>query len=532
MIGASGCGKSSLALAISGLIPRAIEAEQSGTVLLNGIDIQTLAPGEACQTVGLVFQDPESQFCMLTVEDEIAFGLENAQISRGEICKRIDEALDMVQLGGYQNALIHRLSGGMKQRVALACVLALKPALLILDEPTANLDPAATEDFFTLLAQLAKSKDHTIIVIEHKLEHMASFVDRVLVLDQGAAVADGAPQNIFKQQSQFLKSLGIWQPYASELAGEARKLGHEINPYPLTVKDLTATARKNPSARSCIEKIIKGSRVIYSERQTRSFESPALQLEKVSFSYKTPFQRSEVLKEIHWQVEPGSFVALLGANGAGKSTLSKLALGLLKPDQGKISLFGKDVSRLPQRELTQLAGLVFQNPEHQFITDSVWEELAFSLKLANKSNSEIVEITDHVLEEFSLTHKADANPFTLSQGEKRRLSVASMLAIDQKLLILDEPSFGQDYTNTYKLMNLVQQRQQAGCTIIVSTHDLRLVWEYATEVVLLSEQKIGFSGSVVDLFQRDALLAKTALRQPPALQILREFDSCKEMGVS
>ena len=520
VVGASGCGKSSLALAIAGLIPRAIEAEQSGTIYLKGTDISTLAPGETCQQVGLVFQDPEAQFCMLTVEDEIIFGLENIGLPRELVSQRIDEALDMVQLTDHRHTLIHRLSGGMKQRVALACVLALRPSLLILDEPTANLDPAATEDFFRLLEQLIATGQHSILLIEHKLEQAATLVDRVIVIDNGQIIADGPARSVFASQNQLLQDIGLWQPYASELAGRLKNGGHEIIPHPLTVAELLDSTEIK--ARESLYELVDYKENICSDAANTP-TPPALILENVSFSYRTPFSQTPILEDVQWQVQPGSLVALLGENGAGKSTLARLALGLLKPTRGDISLFGENVKTLSRRRLAQLSGLVFQNPEHQFVTDSVWEEIAYSLKLTNTPGREIPDRVDQVLAEFSLSEKAEANPFTLSQGEKRRLSVASMLATDQQLLILDEPSFGQDYTNTYKLMNLVKKRQQAGCTVIMITHDMRLVWEYATEVALLSKKTLSYTGSVLELFTQKHFLADNSLRQPVALTILEQL---------
>lgn len=531
IVGASGCGKSSLALAIAGLFPRAIEAEQTGTIYLNGKDISQLAPGETCQQVGIVFQDPESQFCMLTVEDEIAFGLENIGLSKELINERIEEALNMVGLLGFRNTLIHRLSGGMKQKVAFACALALRPSLLILDEPTANLDPAATEDFFKLLHQLILTGQHSIILIEHKLEKPAILANRVIVIDNGKIIADDSPRNVFSNQNQLLLDIGIWQPYASEIAGKLKEGSIEILPHPLTVEELLDSIEMDFKKKEALYQLVNYKEIENSSTVSIS-EIPPVKFKNVSFSYKTPFNEVSVLEDINWEIKTGSFVALLGQNGVGKSTLARLALGLLKPTNGIVSLFGENVKDLSKRSLFQTAGLVFQNPEHQFITDSVWEEIAYSLKLSNINGPEIFEGVNKLLSEFSLRDKASMNPFSLSQGEKRRLSVASMLATNQKLLILDEPSFGQDYVNTYKLMNLVKQRQIDGCTVIMITHDMRLVWEYATEVALLSGKKLKYCGAVQGLFNQQDLLEKNSLKKPLALTIMQHLNFKGEEGIS
>lgn len=528
IVGASGCGKSSLALAIAGLIPRSIEAEQGGRIYLEDKDIAELSPGEVCQQVGLVFQDPEAQFCMLTVEDEIAFGLENAGLSSAFMDERIEEALEMVDLTAYRKTHTHRLSGGMKQRVALACALALHSPVLILDEPTANLDPAATEDFFQLLESLIATRQHTILLVEHKLEKAAALMDRVLVIDGGKVIADDSPRHVFSRQSKRLMDIGVWQPYASEIAGKLKKEGIDMTPYPLTVTELLDDVEKDEAkSNELLQQVAyrggerPASAVAFAGEET----PPAIHFQQVSFRYKTPFQEVPVFDNLQWQVQRGSFVALLGENGIGKSTLARLSLGLLKPSTGSISLFGKATKSLSRRKVAEIAGLVFQNPEHQFITDSVWEEIAYSLKMANIPGVQIPHRVEEILTEFSLMEKAEANPFTLSQGEKRRLSVASMLATDQQLLVLDEPSFGQDYNNTYKLMNLIKNRQQQGCTVVMITHDMRLVWEYATEVALLSEGKMIYAGATQGLFRQHTLLEDCSLKKPLPLTILEKLES-------
>ncbi|SDZ12049.1 ABC transporter ATP-binding protein [Tindallia californiensis] len=524
IIGASGCGKSSLALAIAGLIPRTIEAEQQGSIYLEGRDIAEMSPGEVCQQVGFVFQDPEAQFCMLTVEDEIAFGLENAGFSPDLIEERIEEALEKVGMTEHRYSHTHRLSGGMKQRVALACALALHPPILILDEPTANLDPAATEDFFRLLESLIATRSHTILLVEHKLEKPAALMDRVVVINEGKIVAENSPRHVFAQQNQLLMKIGVWQPYASELAGKLEKTGISFSPFPLTVAELLEHAEKDSQTSNALAKQV-ARHIEVTDSLEPAAEEMAIDCRQVSFCYKTPFQEAKVLENLQWQVRPGSFLALLGENGVGKSTLARLVLGLLKPSKGSISLFGKNTKSISRKKVAEIAGLVFQNPEHQFLTDSTWEEIAYSLKLANIPGTEIPRRVQELLKEFSLEEKAEANPFTLSQGEKRRLSVASMLATDQQLLILDEPSFGQDYQNTYKLMNLVKARQLKGCTVVMITHDMRLVWEFATEVALMSEGKLAYTGDPQDLFYQNTLLEACSLKAPLPLHIMEGLKS-------
>ncbi len=520
LAGASGCGKSTLALALAGLIPRAVEADIVGRVVLDEVDITTLPPGASCQRVGMVFQDPEAQFCMLTVEDEIAFGLENIDIPRGEIANTIAHALSVVGMEKHRHTRIDRLSGGLKQKLALACIIAQNPPIIIFDEPTANLDPASTENFFQLVGRIIAKRQQIVVLIEHKLEIPALFVDRVMVLERGRIVEFASAREVFAARGELLKDLGVWQPYATEIAQSLQKKDINFHPFPLTIKELCQAATNDTLLSSLLIQEIKSQ--VRTKRQERS-KQPLVSFDQVSFAYKNGFTTTKVIDDVSLEIKKGSFTALVGENGAGKSTLARLALGLMPVTNGTVKFNAKLVRKIPRKRLAQLAGLVFQNPEHQFITDTVWDEVAFSLQLAGQSQDEIVGAVNSLLAEFKLDERADANPFSLSQGEKRRLSVAAMLGTGQELLILDELSFGQDYINTYRLMDLVLQRQTMGCTIVMITHDMRLVWEYATEIAVLHQGKLRYTGSVQELFHKGEVTEKWSLRLPPALQVIQNI---------
>lgn len=520
VVGASGSGKSTLLLAVAGLIPRAVEASLSGTVEIEGQSVSEMAPGRAAQRVGVVFQDPESQFCTLTVEDEVVFGLENARVPRAEMDRRIDEALRAVGLEDVRRNRLDRLSGGQKQKLALACALALKPPLLALDEPTANLDPRATRAFFELLARLDRERGPAVLLVEHKLEHAASLVDRVLVLDRGRVVADEGARSFFARPRDQLQRLGVWQPFASELAHHVATI-RPLAPHPLTTAELLRQAADPPVAKAVAAAVRATRRAQPARRETPAGAAPALAFRGVTFSYATPAGPVPVLRGVDWEVRRGDFVALVGPNGAGKTTLAQVALGLLRPDGGAVELFGEPVARLPRRRVARLAGLVFQNPEHQFVTDTVAEEIAYSLRVAGGEGDVDEQRVKALLQEFALEHVASAHPFTLSQGEKRRLSVAAMVAAGQELLILDEPTFGQDAANAQRIMDHLRARWQAGCTIVMITHDMRLVWEHAATVAVLLDGRVAFAGPPDELFFcQPELLERAGLEPPPAVSLL------------
>ena len=507
ILGPSGGGKSTLALTLNGIIPKSIEAEMSGKVMVDGNDPNELSFREISERVGILFQDPETQFCMLTVEDEVLFGLENLRLPREEMEIRLEKSLDLVGLKNWRKAQINELSGGMKQKLGLACLLAMDPEVFILDEPTANLDPASTEEIFQLFIELSQKLNKTLLFIEHKLDHLLPYLERVIVLGkEGEVIADGAPRDIFNNQYSEIKEQGIWVPQICKYAKELERQGVVWSPYPLTLEELKANIETHQLDFQAPEIKINNQK----NHDKHKGEIPLLQVENVSFSY----QNHHVLNNINFSISSGDFVALLGPNGAGKSTLSKMLINLVTPETGEIYLNNTPFSKLKTTEIFRKVGFVFQNPEHQFICDTVELELAYGLKILGWSQEQWQPRVEELLEKFHLTEQRRNNPFSLSQGQKRRLSVAAMLTNDQQLLILDEPTFGQDFVNTNVIMNLLNELNQSGKTILMITHDMELVSEYANKVILLNEREIAFQGDVTSFFEEEELLKKASLKVP------------------
>ncbi|HTF07384.1 MAG TPA: ABC transporter ATP-binding protein [Asanoa sp.] len=416
LLGPSGAGKSTLLAALAGLLADD-SGEREGTAEVDGLDTR-----KARERVGIVFQDPATQLVMSRVGDDVAFGLENRAVPRAEIWPRVRQALDAVGFGHPLDRPTHALSGGEQQRLALAGVLALRPDLLLLDEPTANLDPVGA-DLVRASLRTAVSRDTTVIMVEHRLEPVVPFVDRVVVLAPGGGVvASGSPAEVFGAHGAALAADGIWVP------------GQPLPP--------PRRAVASPG-----EVLVTADRVALEPR----------------------------LAPTDLTVRTGEALAVLGPNGAGKSTLALLLGGLLKPTSGRVVassvLAGGDAARPPHRwraaDLTARIGSVFQDPEHQFVASTVRDELAVGPRRLGRP----LAVVDELLVRLHLEQLARANPYTLSGGEARRLSVATALASAPHLLLLDEPTFGQDRRTWIELVALLADLRDEGHGVLAVTHD-------------------------------------------------------------
>ncbi|RLL43592.1 ABC transporter ATP-binding protein [Oceanobacillus piezotolerans] len=467
LLGPSGSGKSTLTSCLNGLFPRELDGEMHGKIFVDGRENRDLLPGERSRKVGVVFQDPETQFCMLTVEDEVAFGLENLGIPNEEMELKIDAALTLVNMLSFKKASISSLSGGQKQKLALACILALEPALLIIDEPTANLDAIATKEFIETIKALRDKVTFSLIVIEHKLDGWTDITERCVLLNrQGEIFYDGSIRQALREQRQQLTREGIWIPRVTQFVLEQHPL---LSNPPLTIEEF----RENPLP-------IKEERIA---DHVSISSKPLVQARHLSWSAGN----KEIVKDVSLTFHKGEFVAIVGANGSGKTSLSRILAGIRQPTNGSLLVKGKSLSKWKEAQLRQEIGYVFQNPEHQFITNTVYDEVAFGLKWKDTETIEIEKIVNDILESFGLLELKNEHPFSLSQGQKRRLSVATMIVDDQSFLLLDEPTFGQDsHTNT-ELMGLLKQRHQTGATIVMITHDMDIVADYATRVIVIGD---------------------------------------------
>ena len=373
---------------------------------------------------GLVLQDPETQLVMARAGDDVAFGLENHCVPTAEIWPRVHRALADVGFPYSEDRATAALSGGEKQRLAIAGILALRPGVLLLDEPTANLDPDGARAIRGVLARIAERRDVTILVVEHRIAEVLPLIDRVIVIEAGGGiVADGAPDAVFAREGQRLKELGVWVPGPPPAAPPRRS---EAGGEAIVARDL---------------------------------------------SYLYPRSEAAALDAVSATVTRGRALAITGPNGSGKSTLAMLLAGLLQPQRGLVRAFGDDPSRLSPRALVRLIGTVFQDPEHQLVAARVDDELRVGPRATGLPSEEIERRVQELLERLDLAKLAAANPFTLSGGEKRRLSVGTALATSPGALVLDEPTFGQDRRTFAELLTLLAEYRDGGGAIAFASHD-------------------------------------------------------------
>jgi energy-coupling factor transport system ATP-binding protein len=437
--GPSGCGKSTLARILCGLIPQAIPAQVHGQVSVAGLDILTQPILAIAQRVGIVFQRPASQLFHLRVEDEVAFGPRNLGLDEKEIRQRTEWALQATGLSDLRCERPAALSGGQKQCLAIASALAMRTQVLVLDEPTASLDVPNTRRVIETLARLRAEYGITIILIEHRLAEAAQLAGRVILMDAGRILADGSPQEIFANRELRLR-LGLRRP------AEVPQVSWDIL--------IQSNGRPSPA------------------------DAPLLELENVSAG----FNGRAVIRDIQVSFYAGEFVALVGDNGAGKSTLALTAAGLIKPQTGVVR-FCNGARPRPGLDVA----LLFQDPLEQLFTDSVDEEVAFA-----PGNYGCFDpgLQAQILQEADLWELRQRRPQSLSVGQQQRTALASCLGLRPRLLILDEPTLGQDWGHLQRLMNYIQELNRQGTTILLISHDYKLVHHYARRVILLRDGRI------------------------------------------
>jgi energy-coupling factor transport system ATP-binding protein len=445
--GPSGCGKSTLALAIGGYLFRQYDGEASGSVRVAGMDVRQQPIYDVADVVGLVQQNPEAQFCTLTVRDEVAFGLENRRLPRTEIGDRITWALSIVSAAHLVDRSLATLSGGEKQKVAIAAMMAAKPQVLIFDEPTSNLDPTATAEMFRVIEYIRAKAGITVIVIEHKVDYLLPFEPRMVAMDSGQIVRDGA---------------GRTSP-------ATRMRSRAIQPGPLA-----------PGA------------------------TPLVRVQDLHAGYNG----RSVLCDVSLEVRPGEFVAVMGDNGSGKTTFLRSLLGLLKPEQGSVEVLGQDTRLASVSKLARQAGLVFQNPDHQLFADSVWDEAVFGPRNFGTLNGTTTVRIEDLLARSGLGDRRDDHPYRLSYGEKRRLNLVSVLAHEPQILLLDEVLIGQDAANALFLLDLLQERVEQGAAVIMVNHNPDVTRRYATRLVFFNDGKAVVDAPVDQGFQQLAALGR------------------------
>lgn len=563
LLGPSGSGKSTLTLALNGLIPHALPAQMTGTVEAGGIDTATAQTATLSTHVAMVFQDPDAQIVTGTVYDEVAFGPENLLLPLETVRARVEDALRRVGLWERRDDNPDHLSGGGRQRLAIACALAMGSPLIVLDEPTANLDPQGIDDVYAALTDVVAAGDRAILLVEHNLDAAMAFVTRTIVLDRDGRVAfDGPAASIIREHADELVAMGVWLPAATLAALRLRRQGHRLDPLPLSPGELAAALASAPeSARHggplTVATPAPGSPATPAGAPAPG--SPATGVSAAAPAARAPAtpageantepgrgdasrplsdggaapiirardltvtrRRTPILHGIDLDLDAGTFTAIVGANGAGKTTLIQALAGVVPPPRGRISVDGIDPGTASPRDLAARIGFVFQNPEHQFIAATVFDELAHGLRLRHVPDDEVTARVDEMLTRFGLAHKAAVHPFLLSGGEKRRLSVGTALITRPRVLALDEPTFGQDRARAAELLDLLQTLRADGTTVVIVTHDLQLVAEHTTHTLVLADGRVAAAGPTAELFSDPALFARAGLRLPALQRVLAD----------
>jgi energy-coupling factor transporter ATP-binding protein EcfA2 len=509
IIGPSGCGKSTLAHSLIGIIPLVYGGKIKGRVYIDGTETRSSTVYELGTKIGMVFQDPDTQFCSLYVRDEVAFGPANLMLPREEIFKRIDRSLTDVGELDIGHKLIYEISGGQKQRVAVASILAMKPKVIIMDEPTANLDPLGAVKIFDLLKQLNREQGLTVIIIEHNVDSVMCHADRMILMDRGTIRFCAPPRQAMKEMGRFiLNDMGLRIPQVSELGLRLADKGLHLNPFPLTLQEAVES----------LDKEVGRLKILPAElpQPDTCPHEPVIKTEHLSFSYS---DGTKAVKDVSLEIDKGDVVGIIGKNGSGKTTLTSLFIGLNKPKSGRGVICGLDIAKSTTQELAAKVGYVFQYPENQFVTDVVSDEVAYSLKAQKRPPEEVETRVNQTLELLGLEKLKDKHPFRLSMGQKRRLSVATMLILNTEILILDEPTTGQDKKNIDNIMKIMMDVNRKGTTILLITHDMNLVASYCNKVLVMDAGEMVFLGSKVEFCKGFATIRSNALVLPEMYQL-------------
>ncbi len=518
IIGESGAGKTTLCNCINGLIPHHYTGDFYGSVKVDGNDTFEIDAGKLALKVGSVFQDIESQITGYFVEDEILFGLENFGIAADEIESRITSALETMGISELRHKELSSLSGGQKQKVVIAAILALEPDILVLDEPTGELDPASSVQIFEMLKKLNEEKGITIVVAEQKIMLLCEFVKKLIVLEHGTCVHYGEIRSTLTHQRE-MEEAGINCPRVLTLTGKMVDQG-------LAPKGMKAEDRICLNAEEAADfvKKVMGKKLAdvstssdtlrqAQESSDNSDGDVVLEFSHVGFSYN----ETANVRDLNVKVRKGDFISIIGSNGAGKSTFSKLTNGLLKPSIGDVLVVGKNTKQQKVSALAKHIGFLFQNPDRQICCSTVREEIAFSLRNNGIAEEEIKARVEKTLSEFGFD--GDTEPFNMSRGQRQRLCLACLIALNPEILILDEPTTGLDYRECMEAMEKIRALNEKGTTVIMVCHDMEVVLDFAKTIIVMNRGEILGQGATREVLSNRDLLQRARLLPPQIAQV-------------
>jgi energy-coupling factor transport system ATP-binding protein len=518
LLGRVGSGKTTLCMALNGLIPHATGGAFRGDVLIQEKNTREHSVAALAPLIGMVFQDPEVQLLHTRVDDEIAFGPENLGVPPDEIARRLEWVLRVTGLTEYRDRSPLLLSGGEKQRVAIAAMLAMRPQILVLDEPTASLDPAGKAAVFGVLADLTQQYGMTVVIATQETGRAFRYADRILVLDEGVIAMDDTPARLLSH-ADALHALGLALPEMTELSRELSTATGR--PYRFSTAGVAFRQLRREALR-------KGIRPVPGIERPPALRAPAVatdspQVRVVGLHYRYDEER-EALGGVDLSLWRGEFVALVGRNGSGKTTLARHLNGLLRPTQGSVEVEGLDTRTQRTSAMARRVGYVFQNPDHQIFAATVRDELSFGLRVQGTSADEAARRVSEALEIFGLAAFRDLPPASLGYGQRRLIALASVLITQPDILILDEPTDGLDARSELEIMEAVQRFNENGRTVLLITHDMKLVASYARRIVALARGRVIYDGSSSELFGNETVLAEAGLRPPRVWRLAQRLE--------
>ncbi|ALM27297.1 ABC transporter ATP-binding protein [Bacillus altitudinis] len=509
--GPSGSGKSTLAHCINGLVPASYKGSMEGSLHIGGKNAKKENIFSLSQLVGTVLQDPDGQFIGLTVGEDIAFTLENDQVTREEMKTRVEKAAKLTEVDGKLASSVHELSGGQKQRVAIAGVLVNDVDILLFDEPLASLDPATGKEVIDLIDRLQKETKKTVVMVEHRLEDVLfRHVDRIIVVNDGTIAADMTPDELLA--SNVLEAAYLREPLyvrAMKYAGIPIAAGDQI----ANLQHLTL----NDEAKEKIEQWMEASEPSVEQNEA----SDLLEVRELSFDYPT---RPNTLNNISFTVKKGEMISIAGANGAGKTTLSKVLCAFEKPTKGTILLNGDDITGDTIKQRSERIGVVMQNPNQMISKQMIFDEVALGLVLRGVKEDDIKERVERVLKVCGLYPFRNWPISALSFGQKKRVTIASILVLEPEIIILDEPTAGQDFRHYTEMMTFLEQLNQQGVTILMITHDMHLMLEYTTRTIVISDGEKIADDTPAKVLTDQLLVQKASLKETSLYELALKAD--------
>ncbi len=520
--GLSGCGKSTLALALTGLIPSRVHGELRGRVTFGGQPLSGLPPHEASQLVGMVFQNPNLQLINHTVQSEVAFGPENLALPQPEIARRVDWCLEVTGMAGMRMASTVTLSGGQKQRTAIAATLAMRPRILVLDEPLSDLDPVGAQEVLGTLRRLARDEGTGVLIIEHRVDEVVPWADRVVLMDGGRIVLDRPPRQAWSDQARWA-GIGVGIP-------DVVRLAHALpdvftGPLPLSVEDATEQLRDTwvvPALAQAATARVH-DRLLQTPNGAAGAQPPTAP-PVLNWDHVTvDFDSNRAVDDVSLAIDEGEWVAMIGANGSGKSTLTALTVGMGKPSAGEVSFRGHPIKPGKVFEHAAHVALLLQAADEMLFEETVIGELSFGSKFRALPPDPVLTV-EEAIDFFGFRGLEDTSPWELSQGGRQRLALGALLVGAPGVLVLDEPTTGQDAERMRAFLHLLEAvRARTGLTVLTVTHDIRGLASRAARIVLLGAGKVQLDGPANEIFARTRELQRWGVLAPPVARLQVEL---------